>query len=137
MIKQAPSIGRIVAMVVFTLSVFGLLMFLWLSFGGSIPLRPKGYRMEVAFPEAATLAQEADVRLAGVNVGKVKAKQLREGTARTLVEVDLNRSYAPIPKGARAILRQKTVFGEAYVELSPGHRAAGLLADGGTLPNSH
>ena len=34
MIKQTPSLGRILAMVVFTLSVFGILMFLWLAFGG-------------------------------------------------------------------------------------------------------
>src|SRR6266545_5957408 len=125
MIKQAPSIGRIVAMVVFTLSVFGLLMFLWLSFGGSIPLRPKGYRMEVAFPEAATLAQEADVRLAGVNVGKVKSKKLDKGGARTLVTLELKSQYAPIPKDTKAILRQKTLLGETYVELAPGDRSSG------------
>ena len=47
MIKQAPSLGRIVAMVVFTLSCFGLLMFLWLAFGGSVPLKPEGYRFTV------------------------------------------------------------------------------------------
>ena len=136
MIKETPSLGRIAAMVVFTLSVFGLLMFLWLSFGGSIPLRPKGYRVEVAFPEAATLAQEADVRLAGVNIGKVKQKKLDKGAARTLVELEINSKYAPIPKDTKAILRQKTLFGETYVQLSQGHRSAGYVRDGGRLPNS-
>ena len=29
---------------IFAFSCFGLLLFLWLSFGGSIPLKPKGYR---------------------------------------------------------------------------------------------
>ena len=43
-------------MVVFALSCFGLLLFLWLSFGGPIPLKPQGYRVQVAFPEATTLA---------------------------------------------------------------------------------
>ena len=42
--KAAPSFGRIAVMVVFALSCFGLLLFLWLAFGGSIPLKPKGYR---------------------------------------------------------------------------------------------
>ena len=41
MIKQTPSIGRIIAMVAFTLSVFAILIFLWLAFGGSVPLRPE------------------------------------------------------------------------------------------------
>ena len=136
MIKETPSPFRIVAMVVFTLSVFGLLMFLWLSFGGSIPLRPQGYRFEVAFPEAATLAQEADVRLAGVNVGKVKKKRLDKGGARTLVEIEMKPQYAPIPKDSHAILRQKTLLGETYVQISQGHKSVGNLADGGRLPNA-
>jgi phospholipid/cholesterol/gamma-HCH transport system substrate-binding protein len=135
-IKQAPSIGKVFAMVVFTLSVFGLLMFLWLAFGGPIPLGPQGYRFTVHMPEAATLAQEADVRMAGVNVGKVKSKALDKRGARTVVEVEMNEDYAPIPKDTRAILRQKTLLGETYLELSPGHRSAGMLQDGGRLPNS-
>jgi phospholipid/cholesterol/gamma-HCH transport system substrate-binding protein len=135
MIKQAPSLGRIVAMVVFTLSVFGLLMFLWLAFGGPIPLKAQGYRMEIHFPEAATLAQEADVRMAGVNIGKVKKKALDKHGARTNVELEIENKYAPIPKDSKAILRQKTLLGETYVEIAPGHKSSGLLKDGGTLPN--
>ena len=34
MIKQAPSVGRILTMVAFSLSCFGIVLFLWLSFGG-------------------------------------------------------------------------------------------------------
>ena len=59
MVKDTPSPLSLAAMVIFTMSVFGLLLFLWLAFGGSIPLKPEGYRVKVAFPEAATLAQEA------------------------------------------------------------------------------
>ena len=63
MIKQTPSFGRIFAMVAFTLSCFGILVFLWLNFGGSVPLQPEGYRVQVGFPSATQLAQEADVVL--------------------------------------------------------------------------
>ena len=52
--KQAPSLGRILVMAGFALSCFGLLLFLWLAFGGPIPLQPKGYRFNVAFREAAS-----------------------------------------------------------------------------------
>jgi phospholipid/cholesterol/gamma-HCH transport system substrate-binding protein len=137
MIKQTPSIGRIVAMVAFTLSVFAILIFLWLAFGGSVPLKPEGYRFTVHMPEAATLAEEADVRMAGVNVGKVKSKELDKGGARTIVEVQLDERYAPIPNDTRAILRQKTLLGETYLELAPGNKSSGLLDDGGRLPNAH
>jgi phospholipid/cholesterol/gamma-HCH transport system substrate-binding protein len=137
MIKQAPSIPRMLAMVGFALSCIGLLLFLWLAFGGSIPLRPEGYRFTVEMPEAATLAKEADVRLAGVNVGKVKDKQLDKRGARTKVTIELKSAYAPIAKDTRAILRQKTLLGETYVELAPGHpRSAGTLKDGSQLANS-
>ena len=39
-------------MVIFALSCFGLLLFLWLAFGGPIPLKPKGYRFQASFAEA-------------------------------------------------------------------------------------
>ena len=136
MVKDTPSLFKLAAMVVFTMSCFGLLLFLWLAFGGSIPLKPEGYRVKVSFPEAATLAEEADVRLAGVNVGKVKSKELEKRAARTLVELELDEKYAPIARDARAVLRQKTLLGETYVELSPGTPGAPKLQDEGRLANS-
>jgi phospholipid/cholesterol/gamma-HCH transport system substrate-binding protein len=135
MIKRAPSVGRLAAMAAFALSVFGLLMFLWLAFGGPIPLRPEGYRIKAGFPEAAALVDEADVRIAGVNVGKVKSKELDEGGARTIAEIELDSQYAPVPRDTRAMLRQKTLLGETYVELSTGDRSKGMLGDGETLPS--
>ena len=136
MTKQAPSLGRIFAIAAFTLSCFGVLLFLWLTFGGSVPLKPQGYRFEVAVPEAPTLAVEADVRIAGVNVGKVKSKELDEGGRRTLVEVEIDEPYAPIPENTRVILRQKTLLGENYLELTPGSADSGELPDGGRLEDS-
>ena len=131
--KQAPTIGRVLAMVVFALSCFGILMFLWLSFGGPTPLKPKGYRFKANFAEAATLPVEADVRLAGVNIGKVKEKELDERGATTRVTIELKPEYAPIPANTHAILRQKTLLGETYVELSAGDRNGRKLPDEGTL----
>src|SRR4029453_18359768 len=71
--KQAPSIGRILVAVGFTLSCFALLLFLWVTFGGPVPFKPESYRFTAAFPEAITLSKEADVRIGGVSVGKVKS----------------------------------------------------------------
>jgi len=129
--KQAPSIARIFVMVAFALSCFGILLYLWLVFGGSTPLKPQGYRFSVDFPEATQLAQEADVRISGVPVGRVKKKEL-DGEL-TEVEIELDDAYAPIPEDTRAILRQKSLLGETYVELTPGTDAAPSVADGGEL----
>ena len=41
--KQRPSNFAMVTMVAFTASCIGLLIFLWISFGGSIPLAPVWY----------------------------------------------------------------------------------------------
>jgi virulence factor Mce-like protein len=112
--------GQVAVMVAFALSCFGLLLFLWLSFGGPVPLKPKGYRVNVAFPEAATLGIEADVRVAGVSVGHVVAKKLDPDTNRTIATLELDRRFAPLSSDANALLREKTLLGETYVELTPG-----------------
>ncbi|MEJ7789513.1 MAG: MlaD family protein, partial [Thermoleophilaceae bacterium] len=135
MVKETPSIGRIFAMIAFTASCFGILLYLWIVFGGSVPLRPEGYRVQVQFPEATQLAQEADVRISGVNVGKVKTKIPDRQTGLTEATLEIQARYAPIPLDSKAVLRQKTLLGETYVELSPGTREAKKLQDGGELPS--
>jgi phospholipid/cholesterol/gamma-HCH transport system substrate-binding protein len=132
--KQAPSVGRILVMVGFALSCFGLLLFLWLAFGGPVPLKPKGYQFNVAFREAGQLAQEADVRISGVSVGKVKAIETDKGSGASDATIELESRYAPIPMDTKAILRQKTLLGETYVELTPGSRAARTVPEDGRLP---
>jgi len=87
--KSAPSFGRIAAMVVFALSCFGLLLFLWLAFGGPVPLKPKGYRFTASFAEATQLSTEADVRISGVPVGKVKSIEPDNKTGRSDVTIEL------------------------------------------------
>ena len=131
--KQAPTVGRLLVMVGFALSCFGLLLFLWLAFGGPTPLAPKGYRFETSFGEATQLAKEADVRISGVSVGKVKSIETAED-GRSQAVIQLEPRYAPIPVNTRAILRQKTLLGETYVELTPGDRSAGMLDEDGVLP---
>jgi len=136
MVKEAPSLGRIAAMVLFALSCFGLLLFLWLSFGGPVPLKPKGYRFRTSFSEAGQLALQADVRISGVPVGKVESITPDKQTGRAVVIIQLAPQYAPLPSDSKAILRQKTLLGETYVELTPGHSSAKPIPEGGTLAAS-
>jgi virulence factor Mce-like protein len=123
-------------MVLFALSCFGLLLFLWLSFGGPLPLKPKGYRVQVGIPEAAQLGLEADVRVAGVRVGKVRAKKLDPEGNRTLATLEIDRRFAPIHKDVKVILRQKTLLGETYVEMTPGTKHSGYVKEDGRLPDA-
>jgi phospholipid/cholesterol/gamma-HCH transport system substrate-binding protein len=134
--KEAPSPGRIAAMAAFALTCFGLLLFLWLAFGGPVPLKPKGYRFETSFAEAGQLALQADVRISGVPVGTVKGIEPDPQTGRSDVTVELQPRYAPLPSDTRAILRQKTLLGETYVELTPGSADAPPVPEDGRLAAS-
>jgi virulence factor Mce-like protein len=133
----SPSVAKIVTMVMFALSCVGLLLFLWLSFGGTIPFNPQGYRVRMAFPNAAQLATQADVRIAGVSVGKVIDKTLDPRGNRTIATLQLNNKFAPIHKNASAILREKTILGETYVEISPGTANSPNLPDNGLLARTN
>ncbi len=132
--RQAPSPARILTMVAFAASCIGLLLYLWISFGGTTSLSPRGYEISAEFNQAENLGSQADVRISGVNVGKVISVGLDRRTGLTRAVMQIDPQFAPRPANTRAILRQKTLLGETYVELSPGSATGPKLADGGTLP---
>src|SRR5258708_22594557 len=101
--KRAPTLGNIVVIILFALSCFGLLLFLWESFGGPLPLKPKGYRMTVSFPRVLALAEQSDVRVSGVNVGHVVS--IKKGTeGRTIPTIEAARQHPPDRRHLPAIL---------------------------------
>ena len=136
MIKHAPTPGRILAMVAFALSCFAIVLSLWLQFGGPIPLRPQGYRVQVAFPEGTGITKNIDVRAAGIPIGSVVGVEVDERANRALATIELESEYAPLASDARAILRRKTLLGETFVEIATGSSSAPKLADGGRLDDA-
>lgn len=134
MIKRTPSAAQLLSMIVFTFSCFALILFLWVSFGGPVPLKPQGYRVNVTFTEAVQLATEADVRISGVPVGKVKAVEPEQGRTEATLEIDSR--YAPLPDDVRAILRSKTLLGETFVELSGGTKGSPTIPENGSISAS-
>jgi virulence factor Mce-like protein len=133
--RPQANFGRQLAIIaVFAVSCVGLLIYLWSAFGGAIPLKPKNYQVVADFPNAPNLGVNADVRISGVNVGHVIAKQERANATR--VTFDLQPQYAPLPADARVMLRQKTLLGETYVDLTPGNPSGPKLAEGGTIRRS-
>jgi virulence factor Mce-like protein len=131
--KRAPTLTNLIVIVLFALSCFGLFLFLWESFGGPVPLKPKGYRFTAVFPRTLALAEQSDVRISGVDIGHVISLQHdRDGYTHATIEIA--GKYAPIPANMHALLRQKTLLGETYVELKPEPGATRKLADDGVLP---
>jgi phospholipid/cholesterol/gamma-HCH transport system substrate-binding protein len=137
MSKRAPSTAQLLVIAGFALSCFGILLFLWITFGGPTPFKAKPYEIKVPFNEATQLAQQSDVRISGVSVGKVQTIEESPDRRQAQATIDIEDKYAPLPRGTRAILRTKTLLGETYVELTPGNADGPKLPDGGTLSSAN
>jgi ABC-type transporter Mla subunit MlaD len=137
MSKRAPSTAQLLVITGFALSCFGILLFLWVTFGGPTPFRAKTYEVKIPFTEATQLAEQSDVRISGVNVGKVQSIELAPNGKQALATAAIDDRYAPLPRSTRAMLRTKTLLGETYIELTPGSREGPELADGATLPEAN
>jgi phospholipid/cholesterol/gamma-HCH transport system substrate-binding protein len=132
--KTPPTLPKLATMVVFALSCFAIVLFTWRSFGGPSPLAAKRYTFHADFAEASQLSDTADVRVSGVSVGRVNHTEQLGLRTRATIQIDAR--YAPIPRDTRAILRQKTLLGETYVDMTPGDPRSGTVPDGGQLPTS-
>lgn len=131
---------RLFAVATFVLSVFVLTLYVWMASGGSVPMAPGKYRVHVLLPQAKGLGQHSDVRVSGVTVGHVvsvdAAPPAGRFRGRADVVIDLDKRYVPLRADATAMLRSKSILGEAYVALSLGSSGAPPVADGGTLDAS-
>ena len=138
MSKRAPSTTQLLVIAGFALSCFGILLFLWVTFGGPTPFKAKPYEVKVPFNEATQLAEQSDVRISGVNVGKVQkhracartaSRRWRRSTSTTSTRRCRNRpgrSSAPRRCSARPTSNSRRA------------RATGRrVADGGTLPEAN
>ena len=91
------------------------------------------YHIQGRFSSAGQgLIRDSDVKIHGVNIGRVTKVRLDEG--RALVTMEIKKGN-PIPVDARATIRPKTLFGEKFVDIDPGeHETSGpYLADGERL----
>ncbi len=121
-------------MVAFAASCIGLLLFLWISFGGSIPFAPQGYRLKAEFNQAVQLAQESDVRISGVSVGKVISVSLDRRTGLTHAVMEIDSQLRP---AARRHARDPASRSRCWERPTSSSRPAPRrpkLPDGATLP---
>jgi phospholipid/cholesterol/gamma-HCH transport system substrate-binding protein len=77
------------------------------------------------------------VRIAGVNVGKVKAIARQPGSDTAIVTMEVDDKGLPIHKDATARIRPRIFLeGNFFVDLQPGTPATPTIDDGDTLPVS-
>ena len=89
-------------------------------------------KLTTEFDQVAGLNLQSAIRVAGVKVGAVTAIDLDGKQAR--VTLGLPKEF-PIYKDASARLSSIGILGEKYIELDPGHPAAGMLPSDATIPS--
>ncbi|HEX9968564.1 MAG TPA: MlaD family protein, partial [Acidimicrobiales bacterium] len=76
------------------------------------------YQLVATFNAAGQgLQHESDVKVRGLDIGRVKNVKLRDG--RAVVRLDIDKGQR-VPVGATATIRPKTLFGEKFVDIDPG-----------------
>jgi ABC-type transporter Mla subunit MlaD len=103
-----------------------------------LPFAPK-YEVEAVIPDAESLGKVGDVRLAGVLVGQVHDRHIRneaDGTTSAVLELALDPSLEPLPEGTTMRMRANSALGGSYVELLPGSSRRPMRGDPPTIDAS-
>jgi phospholipid/cholesterol/gamma-HCH transport system substrate-binding protein len=96
-----------------------------------------GFRVKAVFENANNVRPNSPVRIAGVNIGKVKSVQAYKGGDgnAAVVTMEIDKAGLPIHKDATMKVRPRIFLeGNEFVDLSPGTPAAPTISDGDTLP---
>jgi len=93
-------------------------------------LGAKGYKLTVDFETAAGLEPKANVKMAGVPIGKVEEIRLVGINARLVLRI---RDGVRIPIDSVASIQTQGLLGEKYVEILPGQETDRMLPPGGRV----
>jgi phospholipid/cholesterol/gamma-HCH transport system substrate-binding protein len=96
-----------------------------------------GFRVKAVFENANNVRPNSPVRIAGVNIGKVKKVTAYKGGDgnMALVTMEIDKAGLPIHKDATLKVRPRIFLeGNEFVDLSPGTPSAPTIDDGDTLP---
>jgi phospholipid/cholesterol/gamma-HCH transport system substrate-binding protein len=94
-----------------------------------------GFRVKAVFPSANSIRTNSPVRIAGVNVGKVKKIERQPGTNAAVVTMEIDKKGLPIHKDATVKIRPRIFLeGNFFVDMQPGTPGTPTLGDDDTLP---
>jgi phospholipid/cholesterol/gamma-HCH transport system substrate-binding protein len=120
------------AMGAIALVVIAIIVFF--GFAKHVPFT-HGFRVKAVFSSAVSIRPNSPVRIAGVNVGKVKSVARRPGTDASVVTMQIDDKGLPIHKDATMKIRPRIFLeGNFFVDLKPGTPSAPTISDDDTLP---
>jgi phospholipid/cholesterol/gamma-HCH transport system substrate-binding protein len=106
-----------------------LLVVVYFGFTKAIPFR-HDFRLNAVFANANSMRIGTQVRIAGVNVGKVTKVSRYKDSEASLVQMELKDNGLPIHKDATAKIRPRIFLeGNFFVDLKPGSPSAPTLED--------
>jgi phospholipid/cholesterol/gamma-HCH transport system substrate-binding protein len=106
----------------------------YLGFTKHIPFT-HGFQVKAVFTSANSIRPNSPVRIAGVNVGKVKAIERQPGTSAAIVTMELQDQGLPIHRDATLKIRPRIFLeGNFFIDLSPGTPNSPIVHSGDTLP---
>lgn len=123
---------KVVGLIAFTAVCVGTLLYLFQLAGGRIRFN-EPYHANALVPDAFNIVNNSDVRRDGVTVGRVRGIDPLNGVSRIKFEIEKS-AGKPIYNDATVRVRTKTLVGESYLALDPGHPQTGELKSGSTLP---
>jgi phospholipid/cholesterol/gamma-HCH transport system substrate-binding protein len=106
----------------------------YLGFTKHVPFT-HGFRVDAVFESANSIRENSPVRIAGVNVGKVKKIARKDGSDAAVLTLELDKQGLPLHKDATAKIRPRIFLeGNFFVDLQPGTPSSPKLGDGDTIP---
>src|SRR4051794_6261088 len=94
------------------------------------------YELNAVFQNVNNLKPNSPVRIAGVEVGKVKkVEPITSGDGAAKVHMTLKKKALPLHNDAEAHVRSRIFLeGNFFVDIQPGSPSAPRMKDGGTIP---
>jgi virulence factor Mce-like protein len=105
----------------------------YLGFTKDLPFTTP-FEVRAVFESATSIRVNSPVRIAGVEVGKVKAVEAHEGSNSAVVVMQIAEEGLPLHRDATARIRPRIFLeGNFFVDLRPGSPQAPRLSDGDTI----
>jgi virulence factor Mce-like protein len=94
------------------------------------------YELTAIFDQVNRMRENAPVRIAGVDVGKVRAiTPIEEGTGKVEVRMEIHKHGLPVKRDAQLTIRHRIFLeGNYFVDLNPGRPRSPELGSGSTVP---
>jgi len=116
--------------------VAAVCVIVYFAFAKHVPFT-HGFEVKAVFQSAVNIRPGSPVRIAGVDVGKVKGfERANQGDGRlSVVTLEINGNGLPLHKDATAKIRPRIFLeGNWFVDLTPGTPSAPTISSGDTLP---